>query len=48
MSGGDQEAAVLHDLFFGCHVSYSSQMLKPRPTTSMWVAERQGAPVCSP
>jgi len=25
-----------------------SQMLKPRPTTSMWVDENQGAPVCSP
>ena len=28
--------------------SDSSQILKPRPTTSMWVPERQGAPVCSP
>ncbi len=37
---GDEEAAFAHDLFFA--LSDSSQMLKPRPTTSMWVPERPG------
>lgn len=46
LSGGDEEFAVVHDLFFT--VGDSSQMLKPRPTTSMCVPERGEAPVCSP